>query len=149
MESAADDDDTFPSTASVSTRFMVGREDRYEVEDTINETLDATVDAVFEAAEAAAQEDEAEELSEEQEDLQRQIKEQVLRLSGLSRQDEPQGVARLRRYVSTDRYVSVGEELPKVFDDVLRTYLKSSTRMHHLVVPTFNRIHSLVGQLQA
>ena len=149
IEAAADDDDTFPSAAAVSTRFMVGRDDRYEVEDTINDTLDASVDAVFEAAEAAAEEDEAVELSEEQAEVQRQIREQVLRLSGLFRQDEPQGVARLRRYVSTERYVSVGEELPQVFDDVLRTYLKSSQRLHHLVVPTFNRIHSLVGQLQA
>ena len=86
-------------------------------------------------------------VDEQTQELRRQIKDQVLRLSGLFRQDEPQGVARLRRYVSTDRYGEVASELQTVFNDVLRAHVQSAQRPHHQVVPTFNRIHTLVSQL--
>lgn len=135
-------DDASQDAADGSAPFTVGTvESAEESQDTISDTLDATVDEVDPGSEEQAPPDE------QTLELQRQIKEQVMRLSGLFRQDEPQGVARLRRYVSTDRYGEVASELQTVFNDVLRAHVQRAQRPHHQVVPTFNRIHSLVSQL--
>ena len=79
--------------------------------------------------------------------LEIEIKEQVLRLSGLYRSDEPQAVARLRRHVSTGQFSQAQKELHDTFNDVLRMHLEKKQRPHHLMVPTFNRIHSLLKGL--
>lgn len=133
------DDEAGPPDAD-SPRLTIGGDDASN-QDTISDTLDETVDVV----EPDANEDAV--VDEQTLELQRKIKEQVLRLSGLFRQDEPQGVARLRRYVSTDRYGEVASELQTVFNDVLRAHVQRAQQPHHQVVPTFNRIHTLVSQL--
>ncbi len=150
---AEDDHDTHAGPAAISTRFTVGSP-TYDVEETVDESVDreslnTTLEKTLDESEDSEEQEEEEE--EEGDDerllLQIQIKEHVLRLSGLYRSDEPQGVARLRRYVSTGQFGNVQRELPEVFNAVLRMHLEKKQRPHHLVVPTFNRIHSLVKEL--